>query len=86
MRYKKVEPNTSYRLAIAVARLGNAKDLTAKALADKSDLSPSTVYSLMNAGVKAYNPKLSTLTKLAKALGTPLSSLLETRKSVSASQ
>jgi DNA-binding XRE family transcriptional regulator len=66
----------TFKVAQRISHLGNQQHHTVKTLAVKSDLSPSTVYNILNTDIIPYNPTLRTLEKLAKGLRTPLGELL----------
>ena len=57
----------TYRIAKRVSALGNQHGFTVKTLANHAGVSTSTIYGILNSGVKPYNPKIGTVEKLAKA-------------------
>ena len=62
------------RLALKIKRLRAQKGWTQQALAERAQVSLGYVVRLESGH---YDPKLSTLRKLAKALGVPVTALLE---------
>jgi transcriptional regulator with XRE-family HTH domain len=62
------------KLAMKLKRLRTEKVLTQQALAERAKVSLGYVARLETGH---YDPKLSTLRKLAKALGVPVTALLE---------
>jgi transcriptional regulator with XRE-family HTH domain len=62
------------KLAMKLKRLRTEKGLTQQALAERAKVSLGYVARLETGH---YDPKLSTLRKLAKALGVPVTALLE---------
>ena len=67
----------SYKLAKKISIIGTRNKLTINTLAGKSDVSASTIRSILNTRVKHRNPKLSTIIKLAHGLNTPLVELMD---------
>lgn len=67
----------SYKLAKKISILGSRKGLTINTLAEKSDVSATTIRSILNTRTKSRNPKLSTIVKLAHGLKTPLIELMD---------
>ena len=74
--YRLVADPTAYKLAKQMSRLGNAQGLTVSKLAEKSNVSETTIRGILNTNIKPRNPKLSTLVKLARGLKTPLATFM----------
>ena len=70
----------SFKIAKNISLLGNHHGDNVSSAALRAGLSTSTVYRFMNAGVRAYNPTLRTLTKLAGAFKTPLHDFVNVTK------
>lgn len=68
----------SFKLANRISALGSLHRDTVTSLAERADLSPSTIYRFLWAGVRAYNPTLNTLVKLSGAFKMPLSTFVDT--------
>ena len=66
--------NVSRGLAVKLKQLRTARQWSQAVLAQKTGLSPGYIARLE---MRRHDPKLSTLIKLAKALGVPVTELLE---------
>lgn len=75
--YRPVTNIVTYKLAKQMSHLGNIQGLTVATLAEKSDVSATTIRAILNTDIKARNPKLSTLVKLARGFRTPLSNFMD---------
>ena len=69
--------DVTFQLAQKVSSLGNKQHMTLKSLSEKSDVSTSTIRAILNTRIKARNPKLSTIEKLAHAFKQPLNQFMD---------
>jgi DNA-binding XRE family transcriptional regulator len=73
--------NLTLQLAKKISMLGNKQGFTIQTLAKKAELSTSTIRSILQSGITPYNPKISTVQKLAKAFRAPMTEFFDFSKS-----
>jgi transcriptional regulator with XRE-family HTH domain len=80
--HQEINLNTtiSFKLAQRMSTLGSMRGDSVSSLAARAQVSTGTIYRFLNAGIRAYNPTINTLAKLAGAFKLPVHAFIDLSK------